>query len=30
MDNGKVTVIQLGRIVRIRHTDNKTLLKVKR
>ena len=29
MDNGKLTVIQLGRVVRLRHTDKKTWLKVK-
>jgi len=29
MDIGKLTVIQLGRIVRLRHTDMKKWLKVK-
>jgi hypothetical protein len=29
MGTGKMTVIQLGRIVRLRHTDKKTWLKVR-
>ena len=29
MGTGKLTIIQLGRIVRLRHTDLKTWLKVR-